>query len=192
MAAILNANEWRIRAPSPTCSQCGHPFGDGEAYRSRLSYLEGEGYLREDICERCFAAAPAAAVVSQWRGVYRAPPPPAAEPIRKETAESLLRKLIEQGDPARDGAVFVLSVMLERRRLLIERAVHLQPDGTRVRLYEHRGTGESLAIRDPGLRLDDLDRVQREVVELLGGSEDGGETAKAGGEAAPPPPNGLP
>ncbi len=181
MAVSLNANEWRIRAPSAACSTCGHPFADGESYRSRLLFAEGEGYRREDICERCFAAAPEVAAVSQWRGVYRAPPPPAAEPIRRETAESLLRKLLEQGDPARSGVVFVLSVMLERRRLLVERAVHIQPDGARIRIYEHRGTGETFTIRDPGLRLDDLDRVQQEVVELLGSSEE----AASSGDAPP-------
>ena len=167
MASPLNATEWQIRAPAPACGRCARAFGDGETFRSRLIFAEGEGYRREDVCAACWPAAADAAEISSWRGVFRAPPPPAPEPLKRETAESLLRRLVEAGDPARAGAMFVLSVMLERRRVLVERDVRIHADGARTRIYEHRGTGESFVILDPGLRLDDLEKVQREVLVLL-------------------------
>lgn len=169
MAGPLNANEWQIRPPAPACGACGRPFADQESFRSRLVFTPEEGYRREDLCEHCWAQNPGDAAVSFWRCVYRAPAPPPPEPLRKETAESLLRELIEKGDSAKAGVMFVLAVMLERRRVLVERDVRFHEDGARTRIYEHRGTGESFTILDPGLRLDDLEKVQAEVVALLGG-----------------------
>jgi len=186
MAGPLNANEWQIRAPAPACGACERPFADGEAFRSRLVFAPEEGYRREDRCERCWADRPGDAAVSFWRCVYRAPAPPPPEPLRKETAESLLRELIEKGDPSKAGVMFVLAVMLERRRVLIERDVRFHDDGARTRIYEHRGTGESFAILDPGLRLDDLEKVQAEVVALLGGAP----AAPPGAPPAEAPPSG--
>ncbi len=171
MVAALNNMEWQIRPPARACARCAKEFADGQAIRSRLLFAEGEGYRREDICEGCLTAADTAEVFSWWRGTFRRPPPPPPEPVKKETAESLLRKLIEEGAAERAGAIFVLSVMLERRRVLMEREVRIHEDGGRIRIYEHRGTGESFVIRDPGLRLDDLERVQAEVIALLGGGE---------------------
>ena len=38
--------------------------------------------------------------------------------IQKETAETILRKLIEQNDPRYAPAAYILAVMLERKRIL--------------------------------------------------------------------------
>ena len=86
---------------------------------------------------------------------------------------------------AKLDVIFVLAVMLERRRLFVERDVQLFEDGGKKRIYEHRGTGETFVIVDPQLRLTDLEHVQTEVVTLLGG----GDAAKTG---AQPPVAGEP
>ena len=39
--------------------------------------------------------------------------------------------------------------------------------GRRLLFYEHAATGETFVVTDPGLRLDQLEEVQREVSELL-------------------------
>jgi hypothetical protein len=54
-------------------------------------------------------------------------------------------------------------VMLERKRILKHRDT-LEGD---VLVYEHAATGESFAVPDPKLRLDQLEEVQRQVAELL-------------------------
>jgi hypothetical protein len=61
--------------------------------------------------------------------------------------------------------------MLERRRVLVERGIQRDPDGSVIRIYEHRQTGESFLIREPELRLDQLESVQAEVVAMLGGDK---------------------
>ncbi len=95
-------------------------------------------------------------------------PPQGAEALRKETAESLLRELMETEDPSKRNVIFILAVMLERRRLLVEKEVQIQPDGVKIRVYEHKQTGESFVVPDPQLKLAEIESVQREVMELLG------------------------
>lgn len=161
------AQDWDIKARSRVCSVTGTPFEDGQTIVTGLQRGE-EGFERIDVAESAWTEELKAASVSVWKAVYRAPPPPAAEPLKKETAETLLRQLISREDDARSGVMFILAVMLERKRELVERDVQERDDGTRVRIYEHRRTGEMFAIVDPELKLSELAPVQAEVNELLG------------------------
>ena len=54
---------------------------------------------------------------SVWKGTFQAELPP-PEVLKKETAESLLRKLIKKNDPHFRNTIFILAVMLERKRIL--------------------------------------------------------------------------
>ena len=164
----MNA-EWNIRACADQCAACGRNFTDRERLMSRLRFTP-EGYLREDYCMACWPAqgTGGAGGVSAWSAQWLAPAPKAPEALRRETAESLLRELMESDDPAKRNVIFILAVMLERRRILAEREVQVQPDGRKIRVYEHKQTGESFVVPDPGLRLREIESVQREVLELLG------------------------
>ncbi len=99
------------------------------------------------------------------------PAPPPEETLKKETAESLLRQFMEDEDASRRNAIYILAVMLERRRTLVEKDVQVRKDGIKVRVYEHRKTGETFLVPDPELRLAELGHVQEEVVALLSGRE---------------------
>ena len=139
-------------------------------------------YVRIDLCESCrgalAAATPPPGFISEWRSTYAAPEPDAPEPLPKETAENLLRRMLEQGgDEATPAVIFVLAVMLERKRLLIERSVRRGADGTLTRFYEHRKTGEIMLIPDPGLSAAEVPGVQQQIDLLLGTG------------ATPPPPS---
>lgn len=180
---MLN-QDWDIKPRGLTCGQCQTPFADQQAYMSRLVYGT-EGYARLDFCLACWTSQPAAAeAVSVWKGTFQLPPPaPPKEPIQKETAENLLRRLMETNDLNRKNVVFILAVMLERRRLLVERDVQQRADGATVRVYEHRQTGETFLIPDPLLNLDQIEQVQEEVVAMLNASL----PANAAGPAAAGP-----
>ncbi len=181
--ASFNEPEWQVRTASPHCDGCGKVFANAEALTSRLTMEPGTGYTRRDLCTSCTPQAPGEAV-SAWRTIYHQPPA-VEETLKKETAESLLRHLIESKDESKLAAIFVLAVMLERKRMLIERDVQLLENGHRRRIYEHRTTGETFVIVDPRLRLDDLEKVQTEVVALLGGPV---PTAASTAPAAEPAP----
>jgi hypothetical protein len=86
--------------------------------------------------------------------------------IQKETAETLLRKLIEQNDPRYAPAAFILAVMLERKRILKVKE-QIVRDGKRVFIYEQPKTGDVFTIADPDLHLDQLEAVQHDVAQLL-------------------------
>lgn len=162
-------SEWNIRACADQCLACRKSFANGERLMSRLRFAP-EGYLREDCCMACWPAQSTAggSGVSAWSAVWHAPEKKAPEPLKKETAESLLRELMETEDPAMRNVIFILAVMLERRRILAEKEVQMQPDGGKIRVYEHKQTGESFVVPDPQLRLREIETVQREVMELLG------------------------
>ena len=98
---------------------------------------------------------------------------------KKETADDLLRHLIALEDPAMKNVVYVLAVMLERSKILIERDAREQEDHTILRVYEHRRTGESFVVLDPRLRLENLAEVQQQVVALLSGTKTLGEVSAA-------------
>ena len=125
-----------------------------------------------DVCDACWqsqfseGARERKGFVSHWQGIYEAPPATAPDPIQKETAETLLRKLIEQNDPRHAPVAFILAVMLERKRLLKVKE-HIKREGQRIFVYEHPKTGEIFMITDPGLHLNQLEAVQRDVAQLL-------------------------
>ena len=162
--------EWNIQSRGHTCDGCGKGFADKEHYHTLL-FEEKAEFRRSDICEKCWQAQYSEGAkdrkgfVSYWQGVYEAPAP-VAEAIQKETAESLLRKLIELNDPQHMPAGYILAVMLERKRLLKVKE-QLNRDGQRIFVYEHPGTGDVFTIVDPNLQLNQLEAVQRDVADLL-------------------------
>ena len=164
-------NDWNIQSRAHACQACERPFADKQAYHTLL-FDEKQQFLRLDICETCWkeqysnGAQERKGFVSYWSGVYEAPPPAAPDPIQKENAESLLRKLIELNDPKYAAVGFILAVMLERKRLLKVKE-QIVREGERVFIYEQPKTGDIFTIRDPKLQLDQLDEVQKDVADLL-------------------------
>lgn len=157
--------DWDIQSRATTCTTCRNPFADKQTYHTLLG-LTAEGYQRRDLCTECYIAAAREGVLSYWQGEYKMPPPP-PEAIQKDTAESLLRKLVDSTDPTHAAARYILAVMLERKRLLKHRDTVHETDGRELLVYEHAQTGESFTIPDPKLRLDQLQEIQQQVVDLL-------------------------
>jgi hypothetical protein len=162
--------EWNIQSRAQACEACGKSFVDKEIYHTLL-FDERADFRRSDICAECWqkqyseGARDRKGFVSYWHGVFEAPAP-RAEPIKKETAETLLRKLIELNDPRYVPAAYILAVMLERKRLFKVKE-QLMRESQRVFIYEQPGTGDVFTILDPNLQLDQLEAVQRDVAALL-------------------------
>jgi hypothetical protein len=179
--------EWNIQSRAHACQACGKGFQDQEHYHTLL-FDEKADLRRSDICESCWqkqysdGARDRKGFISYWQGVYEAPPPP-SEPIQKETAESLLRKIIEINDPRYIAAAYILAVMLERKRLLKVKE-QLASDGKKLIIYEQPRTGDMFTVVDPELKLNQLEQVQREVGELLERGLPSPESAAAGGANA--------
>ena len=183
------SQDWDIKPCAGVCSACGTSFQDRQSHLSCLAVSES-GYQRRDYCEACWTKPESRSheTHSVWRGIFKAPPPEAPEPLEKETAESLLRKFMETEDPSKRNAIYVLAVMLERKRILVERDGQVRDDGTKIIVYEHRKTGDVFLVPDPGLRLDQLAAVQSEIATLLGFGKElapaSPEPAEAAGDGA--------
>jgi len=164
-------NEWNIQSRARQCQACGKAFADKQPYPTLL-LDEKSDYLRLDVCESCWknqysqGAQERKGFVSCWQGVYEAPPAAPPDPIRRETAETLLRRIIEANDPKYAAASFILAVMLERKRLLKVKE-QIQGEGRRAFVYEQPKTGDLFTIPDPQLQLNQLEQVQRDVAQLL-------------------------
>jgi hypothetical protein len=163
-------NEWNIQSRAHACEACAKPFADREPLHTLLFDAPPE-LRRSDICDACWQKQNADATrenknfISHWQGIYEAPVP-VVDAIQKDTAETLLRKLIELNDPRNIAAGYILAVMLERKRILKVKE-QLQREGQRVFVYEQPKTGDIFTIIDPALRLDQLEQVQRDVAALL-------------------------
>jgi hypothetical protein len=165
-------NEWNIQSRAPGCEACAQPFADRQPFHTLLYDEKAEQLHRMDVCDACWqsqfsdGARERKGFVSHWQGIFEMPPAQAPDVIQKETAETLLRKLIEQNDPRYVPAAFILAVMLERKRLLKVKE-QLQRDGRRVFVYEQPTTGDLFTIVDPDLHLNQLEAVQHDVSQLL-------------------------
>ena len=62
--------------------------------------------------------------------------------------------------------------MLERKKILIQTDAQESASG-KFLIYERKHTGEVFIVKDPRLRLDELESVQQEVSLLLGGKKPG-------------------
>ena len=163
--------DWKIQSRARACQACARPFVEKQLYYTLL--LDKRNILeRSDVCAACWEAQYAEGAhdrkgfLSFWHGVFNAPTPPPAEAIRKESAETLLRKLLQSGDPAHGPACFILAVMLERKRILRVKA-QSTIEGRRQIVYEHPKEGDLFQITDPNLQLQQLEAVQRQVADLL-------------------------
>jgi hypothetical protein len=163
--------DWNIQSRAHICQACQRRFADKEKFHTLL-FSQRQLYERLDVCETCWSsqysqgATDRKGFVSHWHGLYSAPAPAQPDAIQKENAESLLRKIFELKDPRHAAALFILAVMLERKRLFKVKA-QLRENSGRVFVYEHAASGDLFTIPDPNLQLDELDQVQRDVAQLL-------------------------
>lgn len=166
--------DWNFQSRAHACQACAKPFAHRQAYHTLLAFDRHE-LARQDVCEACWTAqfsegaSDRKGFISHWVGEYQAPPAAPPDAIQKETAETLLRKLMEKNDPQYRAAAYILAVMLERKKILKVKA-QLKEDGVRVFVYEQPKTGDVFTIPDPELQLTQLEAVQRQVAALMEGS----------------------
>ena len=155
--------DWEIKSRAHQCSRSGREFVDGEFFYTLL-IREGEGFRREDLSEEAWKERnDNIQPFSFWRSKYDPPAPPPAEPLPRDDAEGLLRRLIQENDPAYANVRYILALMLERKRVI--RPLESSDDDMLV--YEHLSTGETLVLANPKLSFDRIPEVQREVSALL-------------------------
>ena len=162
--------EWNIQSRALTCAVSGQPFEKGERIYSALYWRDGQ-YARVDLNAGSWKARNEnIEPLSAWQTDFVPPVPPAPEALRKDDAESLLRRLIAENASGTRNARYILALMLERKKVLrqIERK---RQEGLSVLVYEHPASGDVWLIEDPDLKLGELQAVQEEVAHLLAHAE---------------------
>ena len=160
------SNDWPIKHRADACARTERPFQAGEQFYTLL-FREGEGFRREDLSEAAWLARNEnIRPFSFWKTRYEPPPIAPPEPLGKQNAEDILRRLLAENDPAHANACYVLAVMLERKRVLKQIKAE-QGDERRVLIYEHAKNGDVFIVPDVRLRLDEIEHVQNEVSQLL-------------------------
>ena len=160
------ANDWPIKHRADSCAKTQRPFAPGEHFYTLL-FREGDGFRREDLSEEAWLDRNEnIRPFSFWKTRYEPPPAAPPEPIAKESAEEILRRLLAENNPEHTNACYVLAVMLERKRVLKPIQTD-QNDGEPVLIYEHAKSGDVFIVPDVKLRLDQIDKVQAEVTALL-------------------------
>ena len=193
----MATTDWNLRSRGHVCTSCGSPFAAGAPVQTAVFAFETPlvaelfaeklaeeaaaeaagappkphpGYVRADFCETCWKSRAAGATwISAWRSVYEPPPAVPPDPVKKADHESLLRSLLEGPEPQNWlPEIYLLAILLERRRILVERRVTTAPDGTRVHIYEHRRSGDILLVADPGFTAERIPETQARIEKLLG------------------------
>jgi len=184
----INQN-WKISKRARSCSETEQSFNDGDHFYTAIFEHEEEDnvFIRKDFSEPAWEALIAAEdqpkPFSFWRSKFEIPEV-AEDPsvMKKETAEGLLDRLMEEDRPESENARFILAVMLERDKLLKEIDTK-DTDEAKFRIYEKRANGDVLIIRDPELKLDDVDGIQEQVMMMLDGNAPPTEGEGSDGEA---------
>jgi len=162
--------EWNIQGRALSCAVSGRPFEKGERVYSALYWREGQ-YARVDFNEESWNARnDNIEPLSAWQADFVPPAPPPPETLKKDDAESLLRRLMTENASDTRNARYILALMLERKKVLRQVERQRQLDHS-VLVYEHISTGEVWLIEDPGLKLGELKTIQDEVAHLLSHAE---------------------
>ena len=162
---------WHIRSRARACAATERPFEDGEKIMTALfPDPESSGYLRKDFSMEAWKAHTAEdeKAFCFWKTVYHAPVAGAEkqDAFKKESPEELLRRLVEEEEEHTENVRYILAVMLERKKVLRETDTQRTPSGI-LRVYEHRKLGDVFIVRDPDIPLDQVEKVQEEVIVLL-------------------------
>ena len=163
----INQN-WNIKSRSHSCFVTGEKFEDGQAIVAAIfpDPEDPERFLRNDFSVEAWKERSDTESVpfSSWRTNYEAPVhEEKAEVVEKESAEALLRRLIEEDESHTENTRYILAIMLERKKQLKQIEVNNTPT-SRLLIYEHDKSGEVFIVKDPQLKLDEVDIVQRRGV----------------------------
>lgn len=163
---------WSLQRRARACHITGEVFPDGVNCHTAL-FREADGtWQRRDYSANGWAARPPQEQqpFSHWRTRTDAAAAPenatTPGPLGQKAPEELLRELCEADEAHTDNLRFVLALMLERGRKLRERDAQDLGDH-RILVYENPKTGEIFLIRDPKLKLSQLDALQEEITRLL-------------------------
>ena len=156
-------DKWNISKISNSCYKSNELFDDNETVISELVFENGI-FERRDYKYQCFNTNNQS--LSSWKTIFKLQKPK-EEIIKKDSIEDLLRKKISLENNDSINIIFILAIMLERKKVLIEKSFFFDDDNKKIRIYEHKKTNESFTIIDPQLSLNEIEPLKEEVYDLI-------------------------
>ena len=123
---------WSIKSRAHVCAVTERHFEDGEAFYTALfPDPESSGYLRKDFSIDAWEnlGDEVDQAFSFWQTKYLAPVKEEEVEVTDESPEDLLRRLIEEDEEHTENARYILAVMLERKKQLVEADNQPTPTG---------------------------------------------------------------
>ncbi|MAS91669.1 MAG: hypothetical protein CMO55_00610 [Verrucomicrobiales bacterium] len=180
--------DWKIRSTEAKCEVTGEPFKDKEEfYTCIFDDPESDGFVRKDYSVEAWKEVRPTLEpkpFSFWKSTYKAPVK-VEEPKKMEdtSVEGMLRRFIEEDDSKTENARFILALMLERKKVLIP-TDSKETETRKLLFYEHAENADVFIVADPGLKLAEIEEVQREVADLLAQEEAKAKASHAVAEPA--------
>lgn len=167
--------DWKIKNRTGVCDHSEKPFEEEEPfYTCIFDDPESDGFIRKDFCIDAWKEIGDAldpAPFSFWKSTYKSPEnQKKEEPIKQNSVEAMLHRMIEEGRSETENARYILALMLERKKILIPTEVK-ETDNNSLLFYEHKDTGAVYIVADPKLHLEEVGAIQEEVAQLLENEE---------------------
>ncbi len=160
--------EYRLPKRAGACMACEAAFAEGAVIVSAISQ-EGEAFQRRDLCEACFGQG--GGFYSSWRSRQ---PRNEEERIRLDLdlAGEFLRRLVREADPARAPLLYLLTLLLARKRRVKIEGTYREGGTERLRvLVRGEEEDESLEVAVPELGEAETAAVQTELSALFDGAD---------------------
>jgi len=157
--------DYKIRKRAHECAVSGRPFAHGDVVVSAVYRDPEEGFVRKDLLEDRFEQAEPP--FSHWKSVYLVE----EEEQKKldfDLALQFLRDLVRQADPEREGLVYILALLLARKRRVKLKEVRALPDGELLTVVVPGDEeDEEVRVRAPQLGEEETDALQAEIARLF-------------------------
>ena len=139
--------EYKFGKRAKACSLTGEPFAPGDVIVSAI-YEEGEGFARQDVREDHFDRG--SRPFCFWRS--RQSQEAEKKQLDYDLALGFLDKLLRDADPRREGLVYALTLLLNRKRRVKIKETRRLSQGELLRVAMPRAEDdEVVSVRAPRL-----------------------------------------
>lgn len=148
------------------CSRCKKEFAESEEYYAVL--LErGEEFVRYDFCLNCWSSELEAESFSFWRGRIPQKDRPAKVFVDNNILMDLFREIVAKEDEGKAGFLFVLSLMLMRKRLLRIVSTSYDESGRELWTVRLQGDDNEYRLVNPELTDEDIERIKEDMESIF-------------------------
>ena len=176
-------SDWKIAKKGAGCSVCSKDFPVGEEFVSAIFPMPEDApgmFERIDACEACFAGLEREPY-SRW--TTRRPAETSKDPILDlMLAREFLVRLAREGDPERGGLLFLLALLLVRKRRIKLLGERHEEGGPMMDFLVKTEEGEvEVAVPARDLSPEEQSELEGELARLFGlGGQKEDETGPSG------------